>query len=54
MAVTLLAEGLIDEIIITLNPVVFGVIIVLPILLLILLKLHQSHRENFQTPTAAG
>lgn len=32
---------------------VVGVIIVLPILLLILLKLHQSHRENFQTPTAA-
>lgn len=32
---------------------VVGVIIVLPILLLILLKLHQSHLENFQTPTAA-
>lgn len=32
---------------------IVGVIIVLPILLLILLKLHQSHRENFQTPTAA-
>ena len=32
---------------------VVGVIIVLPILLLILLKLHQSRLENFQTPAAA-